>query len=451
MIADRPPSDQRGSAAGEASDPVVARYRAFFALLDWSQVPERETERPWPGPVPHPRAAYIKALLVKVCEGKAYVTELRRFLVEHPALVREVGFRPVVDATQPWGFDVERTVPSERWLRHQQQHLEEAALEGLLRGTVRALQDEIPGLGITVAFDVKHIYAWVQENNPKAYVSDRFNAARQPRGDWGCRLGVKRRTNQEAPAGRATGHRDRHRDRHRDSHKEYLWGYGTGLASATDPTYGDVVLAEFTQPFHENDITYYHPLYRQTVVNLGFPPTNVTLDAAFDAWHVYQTCADTGGIAAIPLNRRGQPPPDRDAQGLPRCARGLSMVPFAQFTHEDGYRAQRCGCPLLLPRPTGHFCPHERFATGRGCVKTINLEPGGQMRARLDRRSAAFQALYRQRTSAERINSQATALGIERPKVRTRPAVHHLNTLTYIVINARALQRVRATNARLAS
>ena len=69
------------------------------------------------------------------------------------------------------------------------------------------------------------------------------------------------------------------------------------------------------------------------------------------------------------------------------------------------------------------------------------------MRATLDRQADAFKASYRQRTSAERINSQATALGIERPKVRNVTAVHRLNTLPSLVINARALQRARRLNA----
>jgi hypothetical protein len=230
-------------------------------------------------------------------------------------------------------------------------------------------------------------------------------------------------------------------------HKEYLWGYGTGLVSATDPRYGDVVLAEMTQPFHAQDITYYQPLYQQTVATLGARPTNVAADAAFDAWHVYQTCAEHGGLAAIPLNLRGQLAPDRDAHGRPRCAQGLVMPPTAQFRHEDGYRAQRYGCPLLVPHPTGQPCAHPQFRKGPGCVKVTNVEAGGLMRVQLDRQSAAYRAIYRQRTSAERINSQATALGIERPKVRNGRSVHHLNTLTYIVINARALQRIRATKA----
>jgi Transposase DDE domain len=434
MIPGWPARAQRHLAAACAADPVVQRYRAFFALVDWEQVPARDRSRPWPGPAPHPRTAYVKALLIKLCEQKAYITQLRLFLLEHPLLVLEIGFRPVRDATQPYGFDVARTVPGARWLRHQQQTLDDAILLALLAGTVHRLQAEIPALGTTVAVDVKHLYAWVQENNPKAYVAHRYDPTHPPRGDPDCRLGVKRRTNQESGRGPVGA-------------KEYLWGYGTGLVSATQPPYGDVVLAEWTQPFNAQDITYYHPLYQQATATLGRAPRNVAADAAFDAWHVYQTCAQQGGIAAIPLNLRGQPPPDRDAAGRPRCAQGLSMVPTTQGRHEDGYRLQRFGCPLLLPQPTGQACLHEQFRKGPGCVKSTNLESGGQLRVTLDRQSDAYQAIYRQRTSAERINSQATALGIERPRVRNSRSVRHLNTLTYIVINVGALQRVRAINA----
>lgn len=425
--------DHCAPAPERAPDAVVQRYRAFFALLDWDRVPERDPQRPWPGPVPHPRTAYLKALLVKLCEQKAYITQLRTFLVEHPLLVLELGFRPVENPTQPAGFDVARTVPGARWLRHHQQTTPDAVLAALLQATVQRLQAEIPALGTTIAVDVKHIYAWVQANNPKASVAARYDATHPPRADPDCRLGVKSWGNQDAARGAPR-------------RKEYLWGYGSGVASATVPRYGDVVLAEWTQPFNRQDVTYYHPLYERAAAALGFRPPNVAADAAFDAWHVYQTCAEQGGIAAIPWNLRGPPPPDRDAAGRPRCSAGLAMVPTTRGRHEDGYRLQRFGCPLLVPRPTGQACGHEQFAKGVGCVKSTNRELGGQLRVTLDRRGAAYQAIYRQRTSAERINSQATALGIERPKVRNGRSVRHLNTLTYIVINVRALQRVRAIN-----
>jgi hypothetical protein len=435
MIALCPTCDQPLRAAGACPDPVVARYRAFFALLDWSVVPARDPTQPWPGPVPHPPTAYVKALLIKLCEHKEYITHVRTFLVEHPLLVLEIGFRPVADPAQPEGFDVAHTVPCARWLRHWQQHLDNTLLQALLRPTVRALQAEIPGLGETVAFDVKHIYAWVQENNHKAYVSERYNPQRQPHGDPDCRLGVKRSSNQVQADGttKAT--------------KEYVWGYGSGVAAATDPRYGDVVLAEYTQPFNEVDSTYYHPLYGRTVAALDRVPTNVTADAAFDVWHIYETAA-SGGMAAIPLNTRGHPAPQRLADGTPLCLKGLPMSASSPFAHTDGYRAQEFRCPLLHPHPTAQTCDHEQFRKGPGCVKQINLERGGLLRVLLDREAPLYKELYRQRTAAERINSQAKALGIERPKVRNSASVRNLTTLTYIVINVQALERIRAAKAR---
>lgn len=407
------------------ADPVVARYAPLFAQLAWDRVPERDARRPWPGRSPHPRSAYIKALLVKLTEHLPYITDLRRFLVEHPLLVLDLGFRPVLDPTQPWGFDVARTVPGERWLRHQQQTLDPAWLQALLDGTVTALHQHAPDLAETVAIDVKHIYAWVAENNPKETIPHRFDPTRQPAGDPDGRLGVKWQGNQ-------AGHRKT---------KTFLWGYGTGIAAATHPTTGDVVLAEDTQPFNHQDVTWAAPLLDRLTTTLGHLPTNLAADAAFDAWHVYDPIARQGGIAAIAPNHRGQPQNEPEL-GPPRCARGLPMVPTTIFQHEDGYLAQRYRCPLLVPQPTGHTCDQPQFQTGRGCHKYRNREPGGRMRRELDRSTPTYRALYRQRTAAERINSQAVALGIERPKVRRRAGVARLNTLTYILINARVLRRL---------
>lgn len=93
------------------------------------------------------------------------------------------------------------------------------------------------------------------------------------------------------------------------------------------------------------------------------------------------------------------------------------------------------------------MCDHEQFTKGKGCMKDLNAEAGGRMRVLLDRTGPLYLAVYCQRTSAERINSQAKALGIERPHVRNRRSVAHLNTLTYILINLRALARVCSINA----
>src|SRR2546430_13836307 len=107
------------------------------------------------------------------------------------------------------------------------------------------------------------------------------------------------------------------------------------------------------------------------------------------------------------------------------------------------------GCPVLAQHPgMPEQCDHERFATG-GCMTDINAERGGLLRLTLDRSSPLYRAIYCQRTSAERINSQAKELGIERPHVRNQRSVERLNTLTYLLINAKALQRARQINQSL--
>ena len=51
------------------------------------------------------------------------------------------------------------------------------------------------------------------------------------------------------------------------------------------------------------------------------------------------------------------------------------------------------------------------------------------MRITLDREHPLYKAMYTQRTSCERINSQAKELGIERPRIRNGRSVANLNTL----------------------
>ena len=186
MITEPPSLDQYTLTCLREADLVVQHYRAFFALLDWNEIDQQDATRHKRGPRPHPRSAYIKAFLVGLCEGKPYRTQLRTFLVQHPWLVLELGFRPLTESqaalSSPYGFDVEATVPTARWLCEQLHRLDPGLLHDLFVQSVHALQQEIPGLGETVAFDVKHIYAWVRENNPNVYVKGRFDITHIPNG-----------------------------------------------------------------------------------------------------------------------------------------------------------------------------------------------------------------------------------------------------------------------------
>jgi hypothetical protein len=426
--------DQSTMTALLTHDPVVCGYRTFFAFLDWSVVDQWQAARSSRGRPAHPESAYLKAFLIRIKEGLIYATQLRDFLVRHPLLVIELGFHLVLDPTCLYGFDVERTLPGRYWFGEKLRSLDRALLQDLLIGTVHALQEEIPGLGEVVSFDVKHLYAWVKENNERAYVPDRYDKTQRLKGDPDCKLGVKRSTNKELPDGS------------KEEKKELLWGYGSGVAAATTPGYGDIVIAEYTQPFNEGDVTYFRPLYQQAVVTLNQFPTHLAADAAYDAWYVYEAAARHSGIAAVPLNQHSKTPFARLVDGTPRCPIGLPMHPTTQFNHTNGYRAQRFQCPLLFPEKTGETCEHEQFAKGKGCVKDVNWELGGIQRVTLDRDSPLYHAIYTQRTACERINSQAKELGIEHPKVRNGHSVANLNTLIYLVINGRALERAKSIN-----
>ncbi len=76
---------------------------------------------------------------------------------------------------------------------------------------------------------------------------------------------------------------------------------------------------------------------------------------------------------------------------------------------------------------------------------------GARLRYQLDRTSAEYKAIYKQRTAAERVNSQALELGIERPKLRNGKAIANQNTLIYVLINLRTIQRIHARKAELAA
>jgi len=152
MIPSSPVFDQPTMTALLEHDPLVADYRAFFALYDWSVVERWQAQRSaFCGSHGHPLSAYLKAFLVRIQEGLCSTTQLRTFLVKHPLLVIELGFHLVLDASQPYGFDVEASLPTRFWLGEKLRQLDRGLLTELLAGTVRALAEEIPGLGETVA------------------------------------------------------------------------------------------------------------------------------------------------------------------------------------------------------------------------------------------------------------------------------------------------------------
>jgi len=435
---------------------VARKYLRLLGPLDWEHFPERDPHRPWPGPQPQPRAPYVAAFLVKLEEQKRYMSGLREFLLQHPALVWVLGF-PLVPSDQfAWGFDVQASLSSARHFGRVLRTLSNDATQFLLDGTVTQLQLALPpdlALGDAISMDTKLILAWVKENNPKTYVKDRYDKTQQPTGDPDCRLGCKGKHNrapQPTPATEPAPTPTTNPVPARSAEVgEFYWGYASGIVATKIPNWGEFVLAEFTQPFDQSDDSYFFPLLKMTERRLGRRPRFGALDAAFDAFYVYEYFHAAGGFAAVPLAERGGFKGRRfDDTGLPLCKAGLAMPLKSTYqchTSLIEHPMGRYACPLHFPQPSGQPCPCDdaHWATG-GCVTTMATSIGARIRYQLDRDSDAYKLVYKQRTADERINSQAKELGIERPMLRNGRAIANLNSLIYVLINLRALHRVRA-------
>ena len=447
---------------------VAGKYLDLLGPLDWDLFPERDPTRPWPGPQPAARAPFVAAFLVKIDQAKRYMTHLRQYLVEHPALVWVLGFELTPSPDFPWGFDVDASLPSSRQFSRVLRTLDNDALQFLLSGTVSLIGHELPEdilFGDVVAGDTKHIIAFVKENNPKVYLQDRYDKTKQPKGDPDCRLGCKKKRNvspeqdtklsngaaQRQPPGGTPTTDPIPASQARVG--EYYWGYASGVIATKVLGWGEFVLAELTLPFDRSDISYFFPLMADVERRLAFRPRFGAFDMAFEAHYVYDFFYQAGGFAAIRLSKRGDNTRRFDPDGLPLCAAGLAMPLKSTFTcrtAEVHHQRGRYACPLLHPEPTDQVCPidHKNWNKA-GCLVTMPTSIGARIRYTLDRDSQQFKDIYKQRTATERVNSLAVELDIERPKLRNGQAIVNQNTLIYVLINLRALQRVRARKARL--
>jgi len=436
---------------------LAMRYHCLLSPIHWSALPERDLIRNYGQPAV-PYASFVAAYLVKVNQCLAHMSDLRRCLVEHPELCWLLGFPIPAPLARPSSALADACLPTQRHLTHMLRQIPNAYLQAILDQTVfllrAALIDECPDFGQSISLDTKHIIAWVKENNPKAYqkCSERFDKTRQPSGDPDCRLGCKRKHNQRTKSDPLdTPFKDAVPAKGLQV-GEYYWGYGSGVVATKVPGWGEFVLAEWTQPFDCSDVSYFFPLMADVERRLGFRPRFGAFDAAFDAFYVYECFHrddDEGGFAAVPLVTKGGHKRAFNADGLPLCKAGLPMPLKLTFMARKGclvpHQKGRYVCPLLFPEPTDHLCPiDDPHWTSGGCATTLATSIGARIRYQLDRDSDLYKQVYRQRTATERINSQATELGIERPKLRNGAAIANLNTLIYILINLRALQRVWA-------
>ena len=435
--------------------PVAQRYLRLLGPIDWSHFPERDLETDWGTPA-IPFAAFAAACLVKLDHKLVYMSSLRNYLADHHALTWCLGFPVPINPRRPTSTDLDAALPTARHLTRMLRTIPNACFQYLLDETVRllmsALRDVAPDFGRCISLDTKHIIAWVKENNPNAFVKNRYDKTRQPAGDPDCKLGCKRKKNQRSQRQSSPTPLTNAVPAATVQVGEYYWGYGSGVVATKVPGWGEFVLAELTQPFNCGDTTYFFPLMADVERRLGFRPPFGAFDAAFDAFYIYEYFDDANGFAAVPFVIKGGGKRAFNDDGLPLCKAALPMPLKSTFVsrttslieHEKGTYV----CPLCFPELSGEACPIDDSHWPKGgCSTTLATSIGARIRHQLDRGSDAFKDVYKQRTATERINSLAKELGIERPKLRNQAAITNQNTLIYVLLNLRALQRVRQRTA----
>jgi len=421
--------------------PTAMRYWHLLSPLDWQRLPARPTS-------PHryhptiPYAAFLAACLVKLDQQLVSMGKLRQFLTEHP------------ESQSALGFPDPKNLPTARHFTRMLRTIPNALCQLLLDDTVCLLRDEATALnlpfGQIISLDTKHILAWVKENNPKAYIQEpRFDKSNRPKGDPDCKLGCKRKRNIRLPV--PTPLTDPI-PAHGINIGEYYWGYASGIVVTKLHDWGEVVLAELTQPFDQADVSYFFPLMAQVERRLGQKPLVGTFDAAFDAFYVYDYfhSDEHNGFAAVPFSERGGYHREFSDTGLPLCSAGLPMPlgnTFWSKTTLIHHQRGRYTCPLKTDDPA-KTCPvnHKNWRK-QGCTTTMPTATGARLRYQLDRNSDRYKEVYNERSATERINSQAVALGIEHPKLRNQQAIANQNTLIYVLINLRTLHRIRMRKA----
>jgi hypothetical protein len=416
---------------------VAQRYLRLLGPINWAHFPERDLETDWGAPA-IPFVTFAAACLVKLDQNQIYMSSLRNYLADHPALAWCLGFPLDVHPRRANGAHFKARLPTARHLTRMLRKAPNACFQYLLDETVRLLMSELrdvaPDFGRCISLDTKHIIAWVKENNPKAYVTGgRYHKDQQPSGDPDCRLGCKRKHNQRSKS-------DAPETPLKDAVPakglqvgEFYWGYASGVVATKVPGWGEFVLAELTQPFDQGDATYFHPLMAEVKRRLGFCPPFGAFDAAYDAFYG-KTKKRTFSAEGLPLCKAGLPMPLK----FTYTSRTTSLV-----EHEKGHYV----CPLVYPECSDLACPIDDPHWPKGCKTTLATSVGARIRHQLDRDSEAYKEVYKQRTATERVNALAKELGIERPKLRNGAAIANQNTLIYVLLNLRALQRVRQRKA----
>ena len=268
-----------------------------------------------------------------------------------------------------------------------------------------------------IGLDSTPIQANASQNNPKSFLSNKFNPDNQPKADKDCKLGVHTASNQT-----------------NEKKYEFYWGYKNHVL--VDCISG-LPIYEMTTTAEVADSTVALDILADTHSFLPITECTFLADKGYDVKNIYNRVKELyGGECIIPLNKRNTKNPKLLPQGNPVCEAGLAMWKDGKFSYGSRTRQKFC-CPLKNSKAVDCPCRHKNFYNGkkhRGCTKYITIPDG--LRLSIDRNSNYFKSTYSLRTECERYHSRFKNTGQERMWVRNKNSVTNLNTLAHISLLA---------------
>ncbi|MCI6139327.1 MAG: transposase, partial [Clostridium sp.] len=156
------------------SQPVAKFYDSLFLNLDLSSV----QEYPVTGRKGFSNHAMVCAFIVMKCEGLSMISDLVDYLNNNLLIAHYCGFDISGPLPSYWTFD--------RFLIN----FDHSILSDIMKAQVLSLADKEIIDSSFIGLDSTPIEANTSQNNPKSFISNKFNPAYQPKADKDCKLGV---------------------------------------------------------------------------------------------------------------------------------------------------------------------------------------------------------------------------------------------------------------------
>ena len=389
------------------SQPVAKFYDSLFLNLDLSFV----REYPKTGRKGFSSHAMICAFIVMKCEGFPMITDLVDYLNNNLLIAHYCGFDISLPLPSYWTFD--------RFLKN----FDHSILSYIMQSQVLSLAAD--GIIDTsfIGLDSTPVSANTSQNNPKSFLSNKFQPDNQPKADKDCKLGVHTASNQT-----------------NEKRYEFYWGYKSHVL--VDCISG-LPIYEMTTTAEVADSTVALDILAGTHAFLPVTECTFLADKGYDVKKIYNLVKELYyGECIIPLNKRNTKNPKLLPQGNPICEAGLAMWKDGKFSDRNRTRQKFC-CPLKSSKDADCPCHHKNFYNGkkhRGCTRYITIPD--DLRLSIDRNSRCFKSSYSLRTECERYNSRFKNTGQERMWVRNKSSVANLNTLAHISLLAVAIAAV---------